>query len=291
MTVVSQHLRSSARYASPRYWKWRRLLQSLTLDPDALPRPVAAPGPRDVIICGSPRSGTSLAAAVVHRPPRSVAVMEPWDGMRLPPAELFSSLREEIGTTGSLRRGRLDAEALGGLGEVQWKREGLRTERTPTLPRYLLAVKWPAYWRYLDMLEQTRFIVCLRHPLEVIASYRRTGARLESGYDYEVPFNRRMNDYLSAATQDKSERRVRLYEYIYSRIAPHLSRPTVYSLRYERWRSEPAEVLNELSEFLETDVRDTPVQIRTPEPPDVSAEERALIRAFCKSANAIGYAV
>ena len=109
---------------SPKHRKWRRLLRSLTMDPDSMRHPVPEPTARDFIICGAPRSGTSLLAAVLYQPPRVVTVMEPWDGMRLPPADLFASVREEIVQTGWLQKGRLDVEALRSRGEVRWGRDG-----------------------------------------------------------------------------------------------------------------------------------------------------------------------
>jgi hypothetical protein len=75
---------------------WEELLATLTLDPDALADPLPPPGPDDVIVCGSSRSGTTLLSAMLFQPPRAVCVMEPWDALRLAPAELFASFRAEL---------------------------------------------------------------------------------------------------------------------------------------------------------------------------------------------------
>ena len=75
-------------------------------------------------MCGSPRSGTALLVAMLFQPPEVVTVMEPWDALRLPPRDLFESLRAELATTGKLRRGRLDVAALQSAGAVSWLREG-----------------------------------------------------------------------------------------------------------------------------------------------------------------------
>src|SRR5919109_1001972 len=101
MTAPPKGIRAAGQLGSPRHWRWRRLLRSLDLTTETLERPVASPGPRDFVICGSPRTGTSLAAAALHQPPASLTVMEPWDGMRLPIAPLFASLRDEIDRTGA----------------------------------------------------------------------------------------------------------------------------------------------------------------------------------------------
>ena len=138
---------------------------------------------------------------MLFQPPRVVTVMEPWDGMRLPPDELFASLRREV-ATGRLRRGRLDLSALEHDGAVVWCRDGQREHRVDAAPDHLLGVKWPAFWRYLELLPATRFLVCLRDPAATVHSFALVGGRLSEGLDYETPFNRRMNEALTTATPD-----------------------------------------------------------------------------------------
>jgi hypothetical protein len=250
---------------------------------------VEAPSERDFIICGCPRSGTSLLSAVLHQPPESVVVMEPWDGMRLPPAELFASLRAEMGETGRLTRGKLSFDALSKDGEVRWRREDAVAQEVEVDEGHLLGVKWPAFWRYLEMLPTTRFLVCLRDPAEVIASFKRVGGRLGQGLEYDTAFNRGMNDVL-LKTQDVALRRVRFFDHVHSRILPFLSRPNVLAVRYERWFKEPERLLGEIGHFLGADVTRAPAVIqqrehRTPLGPD----EMALLQKECRTAEAIGY--
>lgn len=281
--------RGIAHVASPRYWRWRRFLSSLTLDPDRLVRPVKEPTERDFIICGCPRTGTTLLSAVLHQPPGCITVMEPWDGMRLAPDQLFVSLREEIDRTGALSRGKLDVDALRDQGEVQWRRERRGATPLATADGYLLGVKWPAFWRYLDLLPRTRFLVTLRHPVEVIGSFKRAGGRLAEGLEYDIAFHRRMNDEL-AATSNLAVRRIRLFDQIHRRILPHLDRPNVLAVRYERWFTEPDIVLSEIGDFLGTDVARARAAIRPPvagASPDDS--ERALVREHCRTAGPLGY--
>ena len=282
---------AAARAVWPRSRRWRRFLRTLTLDPDALPRPVPPPGPRDFVICGSPRSGTTLVAAMLHQPPEVVVAMEPWDGMRLPPAELFASLRREIAETGRLRRQRLDARALESEGEARWVHEGEAAEPVRVALDYLLGVKWPAFWRYLELLPETRFVVCLRDPVETVASYRGAGGRLVRGLNYDVAFNRRMNDELRRATRRFAERRALLYEYVNSRIAPHLSRPNVLAVRYERWFEDAPGVAEELGRFLGVRLDPGRVRIRRPERPPLGPDELELVARTCRSAEALGYAL
>ncbi|HEX6207419.1 MAG TPA: sulfotransferase [Actinomycetota bacterium] len=289
LTKATTVARRAGSIVSPASRRWRRRLRSLTLDPDRYDA-LSAPGPDDFLICGSPRSGTSLVCAALFQPPRCVVAMEPWDGLRMTPRDLFASLRDEIELTGRLRRGRLDVDALYAEGAARWVREGEADVAVPTEGRFRLGVKWPAYWRYLDRLPDTRFIVCLRHPVEVIRSFRSKGGRLGEGFDYDIPFNRSMNDELARATDSPEVRRVLMYEHINARLLPHLSRPNVLALRYERWFAEADAVLQELSAFLSVDLSEARIRIEQPRSGrDATDEERELIRTHAPSAAALGY--
>jgi hypothetical protein len=224
---------------------------------------------------------------MLFRPPDVVTVMEPWDALRLPPRELFSSLRAEL-ATGELRRGRLDVEELIERQRVVWCRDGEKPRAVATAGRYQLGVKFPAFWRYLDRLPGTRFLVCLRDPIEVVSSYEATGGRLAEGLDYDIPFNRRMNDHLEAATDDPAVRRVLLYDYIHQRIQPHLERPNVHVVRYERWFTEPEAQLAEIGDFLGVTLDGVPVRLRPPEHRDTD-QVAALVARHCTTAVSLGY--
>lgn len=281
--------RSAARWVWPRQRRWQRLLASLTLDPDRLTRPLPEPGPRDFIICGSPRTGTALLAAMLHQPPEVVTVMEPWDAMRLAPAELFRSLREEI-AGGELRRGRLDVPAMRESRRVVWCRDGERPHTIDVNDRYLLGVKLPAFWRYLDLLPNTKFLVCLRNPVETVTSYRLAGGRTAHGFDYAAPFNERMNRELEAVTDDPAVRRVLLYDYIATRILPHLDQPNVLPVRYERWFEEAESLREEIGAFLGVDLGEPPIDLE-PGGGAIHAtnEDVAVTRAYCTTAEPLGY--
>jgi Sulfotransferase family len=271
--------------------RWQALLRSCRLDPDQLPRPLTEPGPMDFLIVGCPRSGTSLMAALLFRLPKSVVCMEPWDGLRMPLAELFRSLRQEITETGHLSRGRLDVEGLA-EGQVRWRRE--KEQRVPVGvgEEYLLGVKWPGLWRYLPDLRTTRVIVCLRHPVEIVQSFGRVGGRLAQGLEYDVAFHRNMNKELTAATDDPMIRRALLYEYIHSRALPHLGKSNVLPVRYERWFTEPARLLDEVGRFLGLDLSiGPPLPIITRTASSHPSELESLVLEYCPSAAALGYGI
>jgi hypothetical protein len=294
MTPVRRLRHAAATALSPRYRRWHRVLRSLTLDPDQLPRPIDPPGPRDFIICGSPRSGTSLLAAMLFSPPESVTVMEPWDALRLPPAELFASLRTEMTQTGHLARGRLDVPALLQDGAVEWTHDGETAHPVTISDDTAVGVKFPAFWRYLPLLPMTKFLVCLRDPAQVIHSYERKGGALGQGYEYDAAFNRRMNSELAAAADDAALRRILLYDYINERILDHLDRPNVFAVRYERWFENPENLVAEIASFLDIRLR-RPLpgagkpQIRSPRHSQVSDLERECIRRHCRTAATLGY--
>lgn len=276
---------------SPRRRRWRRFLAALPLTPESA---VAAgpPGANDVLICGCPRSGTTLLAAQLFQPPAVVTVMEPWDGLRLPPAELFPSLRREL-AAGTLSRGKLDVDALRREGKVRWRAEGEPVAVTVS-PDPVVAVKWPAYWQLLGGLPGGRFLVCLRHPFEVVASFRHQGGRLASGLEYDVAFNRSFNTALSDDAHDPVSRRALFWERVNRAVLAHLDRPDVMAVRYERWFDDPDGLRRDLEGFLDVELGPWPANIRparhhVDDDAGTSREEREAVRRLCPTAEALGY--
>ena len=279
-----------AHVVSARHRRWRRLLASLTLDPDALPRPVEPPQASDFIICGCSRTGTSLLSAALFQPPEIITVMEPWDGMRLPPAALFRKLREDIGATGMVCYGRLDIGALYREGAVKWCRDGEKPHAVSVGGPFAVGVKWPAFWRYLEQLPQTKFLVCVRDPLEVIASFEGAGGRLAQGLNYDIAFNQRMNRELTAATTDLFERRVLLYDYVNLRLLPFLTKPNVLVVRYERWFEDQESLIADIARFLDVSLSYDRVAIRRPQKKiRLTKQQIERIRQSCRSATPLGY--
>jgi hypothetical protein len=275
--------------ASLRNWfEWRRLLASCTYDPRADAKSENLSG-RDFLIVGCPRSGTSLLAAQLFRPPKVVTCMEPWDGMRMPVAELMRSLHAEL-ESGMLGRGRLDVDALDRSGVVRWIRDGEQRFPITAGADVRLGVKWPAFWRYLPLLDRSRFLVCVRHPADVMASFVHTGGRLAQGLEYDIVFNRDMNRWLRRTTRQPAVRRALMWEYINSRLVPFLDRANVKVVRYERWFADPEVLLGEVGDFLGVELSGSRVDLQRPEP-RADEETSRLVREYCPTASVLGYEV
>jgi hypothetical protein len=272
---------------SPRHRRWQGILDRCTIDPDRLPAPLPNPGPRDFLICGHSRSGTALLTAALWQPPRVVTVMEPWDSFALEPRALFRSLREEL-SEGRLLRGRLDLHELVERGRVVWQRDGERSYPVAVEPDHLLGVKMPAFWRYLPLLPETKFLVCLRDPVEIVASFARVGGRLGQGLDYDIPFNSAMNQRLEQ-TRDVAMRRIELFDHVADHLIPYLGHANVHVVRYERWFTDPTVQLAQVADFLGVDLAEPFVKIVRPqgdEPPRWIIEQ---VQRHCRTAQALGY--
>lgn len=273
---------------SPGRRRWHRFLRQQPLVPEALPQPVVQPGARDFVLCGASRTGTTLLAAMLFQPPHIVTVMEPWDGMRVPPGDLFASIRRHIARAGELRHGKLDVEALSS-GAVRWTAEGDNAVPLEVEEDFSLGVKWPIYWRFLPYLPDTKFLVTLRHPYEVVASCQRMSGQLRLGLNYDMPFNDAMNRALKQSTRDIAVRRIKLYDYVYERVLPFLERDNVLPVRYERWFTEPERLRQEIGAFLGVPVGPGLPKIREPRSDVLSLEDRKLVQMHCTTAAALGY--
>jgi hypothetical protein len=151
-----------------------------------------------------------------------------------------------------------------------------------------VAVKWTGFWRYLDLLPTTRFVVCVREPNATLASFAQSGGRLAEGFDYDVAFHRAMNAELARATDDPVVRGALLYEYVNHRVLPHVGRPEVLVVRYERWSTDPQGLLRDLGAFVGIELTATPVRIApTSTTPDAALA--AIVARRCPSAAALGY--
>ncbi len=244
---------------------------------------------QNVILCGCPRSGTSLLAAALFQPPEMVTVMEPWIGLRETPLALFASLRKEL-ESGRLPSTRLDLRALSARGHVAWN-EGDQAHRVDSGPRSLLGVKWPCYWQLLGASTAWKFIVCVRDPAAVVSSMGRQKGRLRLGLDYDVPFNRGLNQRLLLAHEEDERRRIAHFDEVYGHALEYAEDRNVLFARYERSFEAPTTLLEEISSFLDRDLTRTHVRVQgAPEP--VLAKHgstAAEIRAMSRTSARLGY--
>lgn len=293
MTSEPSPLRRRLRTIHPARLRFRLFLRKYKLNPDTLPQPLAGISDRDFFIAGCPRTGSSLAAAALHQPPHVVTSVEPWDGLRLPPAELFRSFRQEIDTHGTITRSTLAYEPLLTNGKVVRVPEGSTRADVTVSPNYQLGIKWPAFYRYLPLMPDARFVICLRHPFEVLSSFKAQGGSLHEGMEYPAEFNRTINQAVRRRTSDWAERRIALFDEAHERIIPYLSRPNVYVLRYERWFTEHGKLMDELSAFLGVRLGAGPAKIATPKSSDggntLTPKEREAIRRTSTTAGRLGY--
>lgn len=288
-SAIASGVREIAGWLSPGRRRWRQFLRSLPVAPEDCTGNLREVGPHDFIICGCPRTGTTLLAAFLFQPPASVTVMEPWDGMRMLPSDLFRSLRLELQTSRALGRGKLDIGALQSQGLVRWTADGTSSATVTYHDSTLVGVKWPAFWRYLDRLPTARFLVTLRHPYDVVHSFFKQGGRLARGLEYETRFHSQMNSCLERAIGDPAIRRVLLFDYIHERILEHLSRRNVLAVRYERWFSDRDMLVKEIETFLGVRLRNPLPTIRQPGSDGSDEAVREAVRRYCGTAGRLGY--
>jgi hypothetical protein len=156
-----------------------------------------------------------------------------------------------------------------------------------------VGVKWPSYWQLIPHLPETRFVVCVRDPAEVISSFVGARGALRDGLELDVAFHAELNAGLRAATWRRADRRALLYETIARRVREHAERPNVLVVRYERWATDPAGLLDEVGAFLGVDVSQPLVRLRPSRAsaPRLSRRDRHAIAHLCPSAAALGYPV
>jgi len=225
--------------------------------------------------------------AALFQPPSIVTVMEPWDGLRLKPSELFTSIRQEA-ESGNLRRGRLRIDLLRENGEVRWQPDGAQVFDVSANSESLIGVKWPTYWQLLGRAPAVKFVVCVRDPAEVVRSFEQQGGRLAQGLDYAVAFNADVNNSLQDRFRSEENRRIGFYDTVNEHVLRHRDDPDVFVAHYERWFVDRSGLLSDLSSFLGVDVTEIPVKIRPPaSAPDGKAADQ--IRARSTTAKELGY--
>jgi hypothetical protein len=215
---------------------------------------------RNIILTGIPRSGTTLAAALLDAEPDTVCLNEPeWqhpspiltaDGFAQAIAEDFVHVRQKFlnGVPVLDRRG-VDGEALtnyfGESGEKAFVMHSLIRDNLS--PDFTLAMKHNG--PYLAVLPQLISQKCfdiravVRHPLPTLRSWRRLQVPISRGeMPGAVPYWREMR-LLVEQPMDLLEKQVRMYGVIFDRIMKHKNEISI--IRYEDLKGNAAGQLSE----------------------------------------------
>lgn len=221
--------------------------------------------PRDVIVTGIPRSGTTLTAALIDRLPNTVCLNEPgWQVARAAHdgpgfarfiRDDFVTLRARL-LKGDPVPDRRSPEgtavtnyyATGTNGKMQEKFQIVPFTRAGLTSDFTLAIKHNGpYLAVLDELVKLadfRILAVVRHPVEVIYSWRSLDIPISRGeLPNAVPFWKELADIVKAP-MDLLEKQVRIYDLMWQRI--HSYRDKVQILPYASIVQNPAIVADSL---------------------------------------------
>jgi hypothetical protein len=209
---------------------------------------------RNVLITGTPRSGTTLLCSLLNKLPDTVALHEPmnvWEFPNCPDARAIADVIEAfcVETRKSLHEhGYAMSKHVGGhipdnVAADQVNRSGTRLRRTehgpvfvekPLSQDFVLAIKHPvAFSALLETLSQ-RFecFAIVRNPLATLASWNSL-AWLNVGKGH-APIGEKLDAQLQqdlAAEPDAIERQIRILEWFYQRFCQFL--PEGRIIKYE----------------------------------------------------------
>jgi hypothetical protein len=263
-----------------------------------IPIDMPTASPRDFVMTGAPRSGTTYLSAVLHDPPRVVTLSDPggvWKrfyrerGVSEAILDVFADFRRRIaagepvpvldGTDGMRGRGRVDT----------WNQK--KVERAIEVsPDFALGMKNPeVFLAHLPIFLEAglRCLVCVRHPVAVISSWvarrKRRGKPAKGFSDGDAVTFR-------APGHDAVARRIALHNHFCEQIAAVRGHPSVLLVRYGDWFERPA-LLDELCAFvgIESPGRLEPPPI-APSPIVLEPDEQERILRECTIASELGYA-
>ena len=209
---------------------------------------------RNVLITGTPRSGTTLLCSLLNKLPNTVALHEPmnvWDFPNCPDAAAIADVIERFCSEtrkSLLEKGVAVSKHVGGLipdnvAADQVNRSGTRLRHTehgpvridkPLSNDFALAIKHPvAFTALLDTL-CTRFecVAIVRNPLSMLASWNSLAwLNVRNGH---APIGEKLDPKLRqdlAAESDIFERQIHILEWFYNRFRQFL--PDTAILKYE----------------------------------------------------------
>lgn len=209
---------------------------------------------RNVLITGTPRSGTTLLCSLLNKLPDTVALHEPMNVWDLPTctdaraaADVIESFccetRKSLHEHGYAMSKHVGGQIPDNVAADQVNRKGTRLRHTehgpvfvekPLSENFTLAIKHPvAFTALLEMLSQ-RFecFAIIRNPLATLASWNSL-AWLNVGKGH-APIGERLDSQLQkdlAAEKDTIERQLHILEWFYQRFATFLPERAI--VKYE----------------------------------------------------------
>lgn len=265
---------------------------------------------RDYLITGIPRSGTSLLSRLLDDQPDSVVINEPNDaimGVQVDPYHHFllkfhARLRRDIASGRPIRNkltdGRVTEDTFGANRSQIY-------HPTPVTAAFLLGTKDTL--QYLSRLDSFRgrlrgfgVLVCIRHPLATIASWKRTFQHLIDADVRTLVQNR----VLSTSSRDDANslegmkhvadvrvRRALLWRYLAQIITRNRNWITV--IRYEDLTANPRETIQAILTVLDPSRERQRVvleaHINPPQPVIDDAEARIIADICTDEATRYGY--
>ena len=251
---------------------WAQLLKPYTLTKPArrlftfprLPKAKPLNSSPELVITGIPRSGTSYLCRLLHTIPDCVVVNEP--------IPIFAPLINELWPWSlatfyqELRRDILDGQPIANKvanGQIieDTAISDNRTLYQPPVsrPDFLLGTKNTlAYLARIPQLKrvlpQVPIVACVRHPLDTIASWKKSFPHLYNAAVTEFPVGHVNDPFLSpwqrqrlaeiAATTNLAWRRALLWRYLAEVILTYAQQLMI--IRYEDLVTQPAQLLKQL---------------------------------------------
>ena len=208
--------------------------------------------PRDIILTGVPRGGTTLACQLLQACRHCVALFEPMDVAAVPPGDrgaavaevlrFFAATRAQIAREGVAPSMQVDgavpdnsfANTLGADGRRQLVASpGLIQVDTQGRPDFSLVIKHNAMFTALlpELGQHFQVLAIVRHPLSVLASWNSVELPVSEG---RLPAGERFDEELAArlhAQADRLSRQFLVLDWFFSRFDRLL--PALDVLRYE----------------------------------------------------------
>ena len=209
---------------------------------------------RNVLITGTPRSGTTLLCSLLNKLPDTVALHEPmnvWEFPNCPDAAAIADVIDRFCTDtrkSLLEKGVAVSKHVGGLipdnvAADQVNRSGTRLRHTehgpvridkPLTEQFTLAIKHPVAFTALlpTLCKRFEIVAIVRNPLSMLASWNSLAwLNVRNGH---APIGEKLDPELRqelANEKDVFERQIHILEWFYKRFRANL--PNTAVLKYE----------------------------------------------------------